>query len=71
MMTDVPTLLKQYGVDAVISDKDYAPKTGAPAGLQGVEHLLGSGHKVIVQCERRDDLGPTGPGNGRERQPAG
>ena len=48
MMTDVPTLLKQYGVDAVISDKDYAPKTGVPAGLQGVEHLLGSGHKVIV-----------------------
>ena len=35
MMTDVPTLLKQYGVDAVISDKDYAPKTGVPAGSRG------------------------------------
>jgi Peptidase_C39 like family len=48
MMADVPTLLAQYKVDAVISDKDHAAKTGVPAGMEGLEQLLGAGHKVIV-----------------------
>jgi hypothetical protein len=45
---DLPTLLKQYGVDAVISDKDAAAKTGVPAGIEGLEQLLGEGHAMIV-----------------------
>jgi hypothetical protein len=45
---DLPTLLKQYGVDAVVSDKDHAAKTGVPAGIEGLEHLLGDGHAMIV-----------------------
>ncbi|WP_156690007.1 C39 family peptidase [Mycobacterium sp. Marseille-P9652] len=48
MFADVPTLLKLYNVDAVISDKDHAAKTGVPAGLEGIEQLLGSGHAVMV-----------------------
>ncbi|ORW72188.1 C39 family peptidase [Mycobacterium saskatchewanense] len=45
---DVPTLLEQYKIDAVISDKDHAAKSGIPAGIEGVEHLLGTGHAVMV-----------------------
>jgi peptidase C39-like protein len=48
MFADVPTLLKQYNIEAVISDKDHAKKTGVPAGIEGVERLLASGHAVIV-----------------------
>lgn len=48
MFGDVPTLLKQYNVDAVVSDKEYAAKTGVPAGIEGVEQLLGGGHAVMV-----------------------
>jgi Peptidase_C39 like family len=48
MFADVPTLLKQYNVDAVVSNKKHAGKTGVPAGIEGVEQLLGSGHAVIV-----------------------
>jgi hypothetical protein len=47
-MSDLPELLKQYGVSAVISDKDVAAKTHVPAGIEGLEQLLGSGHKLIV-----------------------
>jgi hypothetical protein len=47
-MADVPTLLAQYNVDSVISTKDDAPDTGVPAGIEGIERALGSGHKVIV-----------------------
>ena len=45
---DLPELLKQYGVRAVVSDKESSAKTGVPAGIEGLERLLGSGHKVIV-----------------------
>jgi Peptidase_C39 like family len=48
MISDLPTLLKEYKVDAVVSDQDHSAKTGVPAGMEGLEHLLGSGHKVIV-----------------------
>jgi hypothetical protein len=64
---DLPTLLKQYGIDAVISDKDYAAKTGVPAGIAGLEQLLGEGHALIVSVnaemiwgdpiESKDDQG--------------
>ena len=47
-VADVPTLLAQYKVDAVITDKDHAAKTGVPAGMEGLEQQLGAGHKVIV-----------------------
>jgi hypothetical protein len=45
---DVLTLLKQYGVDAEISNKDHPPKTDIPVGIEGVEQLLAGGHAVIV-----------------------
>jgi hypothetical protein len=48
MMTDLPTLLNEYGVKAVISNKENAPKTGVPAGIEGLEQLLGGGRKVII-----------------------
>ncbi|BBX95608.1 C39 family peptidase [Mycobacterium lacus] len=48
MFADVPTLLKQYNIDAVISNKDHAAETGVPAGIEGVEALLDGGHAVIV-----------------------
>jgi hypothetical protein len=48
VMADLPTLLKQYGIEAVMSDKDNAAKTGVPAGIEGLEQLLGGGRKVIV-----------------------
>jgi hypothetical protein len=48
MMTDLPTLLKEYDVNAVISNKDVTAKTGVPAGIEGLEQLLGGGRKVIV-----------------------
>jgi hypothetical protein len=47
-VADVPTLLAQYKVDSVISDRDYAAKTGIPSGIAGIEQQLGAGHTVIV-----------------------
>lgn len=47
-MGDLPELLKQYGVKAVFSYKGIAAKTNVPAGIEGLEQLLGSGHKLIV-----------------------
>lgn len=47
-MLDIPTLLKQYKVDAAVTDKDYAAKDGIKPGMEGLEQLLGGGHKVIV-----------------------
>ena len=47
-MPDLPELLKQYGVKAVFSSKEYAAKTKVPTGIEGLEQLLASGHKVIV-----------------------
>jgi hypothetical protein len=48
MWPDVVVLLKQYGVDAEISNIDHLPKTGVPIGIEGVEQLLASGHALIV-----------------------
>ena len=45
---DIPTLLAHYGVNAVLSDKDSAAKTGIPAGMEGIEQALGAGRKVMV-----------------------
>jgi hypothetical protein len=47
-MLDLPELLKQYGVRAVVSDKENSGKTGVPGGIEGLEQLLASGHKLIV-----------------------
>jgi Peptidase_C39 like family len=67
MFADVPTLMAQYKVEAAISDKDHAAKTGVPAGIEGVEQLLGGGHAVMVSVnaemiwgepiETKDDSG--------------
>lgn len=64
---DVLTLLKQYGVDADITNKDHPPKTGVPLDLEAVEQLLAGGHAVIVgvnaemiwgkPIEEKDDQG--------------
>lgn len=48
MFGDVPTLLKLYNVYGVVSDAAHAAKTGVPAGIEGIEQLLGTGHKVMV-----------------------
>jgi hypothetical protein len=45
---DVPTLLEQYQVDAVVTNKDHAAKDGILGGMEGLEQQLGAGHKVIV-----------------------
>jgi len=45
---DIPTLLAQYGVKAVATDKDDAAHTHVPAGIESLEQQLGAGHKVIV-----------------------
>ena len=44
---DVVTLLKLYGVDAVISDKANL-RNRRSRGIEEVEQLLGQGHAVIV-----------------------
>lgn len=45
---DIPELLAQYKVGAVLGDKDDAAQTGSPAGIPALERALGTGHKVIV-----------------------
>jgi Peptidase_C39 like family len=45
---DLPELLRQYGIRVVVSDRDDSAKTHVPAGIEGLEQLLASGHKVIV-----------------------
>ena len=45
---DAPTLLAQYKVDAVITNKTHAAKDGIVPGMEGLEQQLGAGHKVIV-----------------------
>ncbi len=47
-MSDVPTLLAQYKVKAVLTDKNDATETGIPAGMAGLKQALASGRKVIV-----------------------
>jgi hypothetical protein len=45
---DVPTLLKLYKIDALITNKEHAAKDGIPGGIEGIEEALADGHKVIV-----------------------
>ncbi len=45
---DVPTLLAQYKIEAVVTNKNHAAKDGIVPGMEGVEQQLGAGHKVIV-----------------------
>ena len=46
--SDLPTLLRQYNVDSVISDKSHASKTGIKAGIEGIEQALSAHQAVIV-----------------------
>jgi hypothetical protein len=48
MFADVPTLLAQYKVDAVATDRQHAAADGVPGGIAGIEQELGTGQKVIV-----------------------
>ncbi|OBI93478.1 C39 family peptidase [Mycobacterium sp. 1245805.9] len=48
MFADVPTLLAQYKVGAVVTDRQHAAADGIPGGISGIEQELGTGHKVIV-----------------------
>ena len=48
MLPDLPELLRQYGIKAVYSSKDYAAKTHVPTGIEGLEQLLSTNHKLIV-----------------------
>ncbi|WP_156624069.1 hypothetical protein [Mycobacterium sp. 852002-40037_SCH5390672] len=64
---DIPALLAQYKVGAVLSDKDDVAQTGTPAGIVGLERALGGGHKVIVSLnaeliwhQRVEDKGKDG-----------
>jgi hypothetical protein len=45
---DVPTLMAQYKVDAVVTNRKHAAEDGVPGGIAGIEQELGTGHKVIV-----------------------
>jgi hypothetical protein len=45
---DVPELLAQYHVSAVVTNKDHAAKDGLVPGIAGLEQQLDAGHKVIV-----------------------
>jgi hypothetical protein len=47
-MEDVPTLLAQYKVSAVLIDNDDASAKGMTAGMAGLQRALGSSRKVIV-----------------------
>jgi hypothetical protein len=47
-MEDVPTLLNQYKVSAVLVDNDDASAKGIPSGMPGLQQALGAGRKVIV-----------------------
>ncbi len=45
---DEPTLLAQYGIHAVSTDKPSAASTGVPTGMEALEQALAKGRKVIV-----------------------
>jgi hypothetical protein len=45
---DVPTLMAQYKVDAVVTNRKHADEDRIPGGIGGIEQELGTGHKVIV-----------------------
>ncbi|MCV7440866.1 hypothetical protein H7K33_01355 [Mycobacterium paraense] len=45
---DVPALLAQYHVTAIVIDRDDTARSGIRPGLAGLKQALGSGHKVIV-----------------------
>ncbi len=45
---DVPTLLAQYRVTAVVIDRDDTARNGIRPGIAGLKQALVGGHKVIV-----------------------
>ena len=45
---DVPELLAQYKVRALVTNKQHAAKDGIAVGIGGIEQQLDAGHKVIV-----------------------
>ena len=45
---DVPALLAEYKIGAVVTNKKHAAKDGLVAGMEGIEQQLGAGHQVIV-----------------------
>jgi hypothetical protein len=45
---DVPQMLAHYGIASKWTDAEEAAHTGIPTGMEALESLLGSGHKVIV-----------------------
>ncbi|OBH01391.1 hypothetical protein A5696_13660 [Mycobacterium sp. E2699] len=47
-LADVPTLLAQYHVAAVVIDRDDTARNGIRPGIAGLKQALGGGHKVIV-----------------------
>ncbi|OBF48915.1 hypothetical protein A5787_09505 [Mycobacterium sp. 852002-50816_SCH5313054-b] len=47
-LADVPTLLAQYRVTAVVIDRDDTARSGIRPGIAGLKQALGGGHKVIV-----------------------
>ncbi|OBI49579.1 hypothetical protein [Mycobacterium sp. E787] len=47
-LADVPTLLTQYHVAAVVIDRDDTARNGIRPGIAGLKQALGGGHKVIV-----------------------
>jgi len=47
-MEDIPPLLSQYKIKAVLIEKDDGPVGDIAPGMSGLEQALGGGHKVIV-----------------------
>jgi len=45
---DVPALLAEYKIGAVVTNKKHAAKDGLVGGMEGIEQQLGAGHQVIV-----------------------
>ena len=45
---DVPALLAQYRVAAVVVDRDHTAVRGIRPGIAGLKQALGGGHKVII-----------------------
>jgi Peptidase_C39 like family len=64
---DVPTLLAQYQVGSVVTDKNHAPADGYLSGIEGLKKELAAGNKIIVgvnaeviwhnPVEQKDDRG--------------
>ncbi|OBI20168.1 hypothetical protein A5712_18390 [Mycobacterium sp. E2327] len=64
---DVPTLLAQYQIGSVLTDKKHAPADGFLPGIEGLKKELAAGNKIIVgvnaeviwqePIEKKDELG--------------